>query len=65
MCITADAMRGGGGILIETIPSVRPKTCHKAWIGTDEADANRIAEQHLADRTQPSATTRKEAPRAS
>lgn len=39
-------------------------TCRKAWIGTDEADANRIAEQHLADRTQPPATTRKEAPRA-
>ena len=44
--------------------SVDCATCHKAWIGTDEADAHRIADAHLADRTQPSAPTRKEAPRA-
>lgn len=43
--------------------SVDCTTCHKAWIGTDEADAHRIADAHLADRTQPPAT-RKEAPRA-
>ena len=43
--------------------SVDCTTCHKAWIGTDEEDAHRIADAHLADRTQPSAT-RKEAPRA-
>ena len=44
--------------------SVDCTTCHKAWIGDDEADAHRIADAHLADRTQPSAPTRKEAPRA-
>jgi hypothetical protein len=43
--------------------SVDCTTCHKAWIGDDEEDAHRIADAHLADRTQPSAT-RKEAPRA-
>ena len=44
--------------------SVDCTTCHKAWIGDDEEDAHRIADAHLADRTQPSAPTRKEAPRA-
>lgn len=44
--------------------SVDCTTCHKAWIGDDEEDAHRIADAHLADRTQPSAPTRKETPRA-
>ena len=45
--------------------SVDCATCRRAWIGADETDAHRIRDEHLADRTQPPATTRKEAPRAS
>lgn len=41
--------------------SVDCVTCHRAWVATSEDHAHQLRDLHLADRTAPSATTRREA----